>query len=162
LFFQFLFFHKSHCSSPSIIPFQHIGVGETTFVHLSLHLFGLSVVQFSAQSSHFSFHSFIQFQHIAVVLVHSKEHFQSYQLYAQLSHCSHTQTFQSQHLIEHFSPKSTGQVMHVSHGSATPFQQLGVIGLYVVHIFVQALPLIQFFIHKSHSSYSFTRFQSQQ
>ncbi|MBR2157898.1 hypothetical protein IJ913_00365 [bacterium] len=137
-------------------------MGETTLVHLSLHLLGLFVVQFKSQSSHFSFHSFIQFQHIALVLLHSKEHFQSYQLYGQLSHCSHIQTIQSQHLLEHLFHKSTGQVMHVSPGSITQFPQLGFIGLYVVHIFVQALPLIQFFIHKSHSSYSLTRFQSQQ
>jgi hypothetical protein len=158
----FLYLHKSHSSSHSFTPFPHTGLVEIIFVHLSLHLLGLSGVQFKSQSSHFSFHSLLLFQQIAFVLVHSKEHFHLYPLYGQSSHSSQTPTFQSQHFTLHFSPKSIGQVKQVSPGSIIQFPQLGFSGLNVVHIVVQALHFVQFFVQRSHSSNSLSRFQSQQ
>ena len=154
MFFQFFCFHKSHSSSPSFTQFQHSGVVEMIFIHFSLHLFGLSVVQLYCPSSHFSFHSLLLFQHTAVVLVHSKEHLPLYQLYIQLSHSSHTSVFPFQQLTEHFVQRSIGHVRHVSPGSIFQLPQFGNRGLYVVQEAVQALPFIQLLFHKSHSSYS--------
>jgi hypothetical protein len=65
------------------------------------------------------------FQHFEVVALHSKEHFQSYQLLLQLSHSSHTSFFQFQHIAEHLSQRSTGHVAQVSPASIFQLPQFG-------------------------------------
>ncbi|MBR2157899.1 hypothetical protein IJ913_00370 [bacterium] len=129
-----MFFQRSHSSFHSFTPFQHTGVGERFVVHLIEQLFLLFVVQLSHQSSQSSQLSIMPFQHIDFVVLHSKEHFQSYQLLVQLSHCSHISLIQFQHFTIHLSAKSTGQVMHVSQISTTQLPQLGFEAMYLVHI----------------------------
>jgi hypothetical protein len=158
LFFQFLFVHKSHCSSHSIVPFQHVVFVEILVVHRFVQL--LFVLQFALHSSHSSQGSFVLFQHFEVVILHSKEHFQSYQLLVQLSHCSHVSFIQFQQDAEHLSHKSIGHVAQVSHESITQFQQFGFHESYVVHFNVHKLESFQLLVHLSHCSYS-SCFQSQ-
>jgi hypothetical protein len=129
IFVPFSAIHKSHSSFHSLIQFQHFGVRDPMMVHLSEHLCLLFIVQLSGQSSHFSSHSGLPFQHIAVVFLHSKEHFQSYQLSVQLSHSSPISSIQFQQITEHFSHRSTGQDLQVSSGSGFQLPQSGVSGL---------------------------------
>jgi hypothetical protein len=130
----FLYLHKSHSSSHSFTPFPQTGTGEIFVVHLIEQLFLLLDVQLSHQSSQSSQLSTFQFQHTAFVLVHSKEHFELYQLLSPLSHSSQISFLPFQHFALHFSPKSTGHVKQFSPKLTYQFQQLGFSGSYVVHI----------------------------
>ncbi|MBR6906999.1 hypothetical protein IKN40_00370 [bacterium] len=123
-------------------------------VHLFEQLFLLFFVQFAAQSSQSSHVSFILFQHFEAVVLQSNEHFQSYPLLVQLSHCSQTSFFQFQHVAEHLSHKSTGHVEQSSHESIFQLPQFGFDQSYVVHIKVHRLEGFQLFVHLSHCSYS--------
>jgi hypothetical protein len=153
--FQFLLVHKSHSSFHSTIAFQHIVLLLLILiVHFFVQLFLLFFVQLSVQSSHSSPNSTVPFQHFEVVFLHSKEHFQSYQFLSQLSHTSQISIFPFQQVAEHFSHRSTGQVLQVSPGSIFQFPQFGFNGLYIVHITVHRLLIFQFLLHLSHCSYS--------
>jgi hypothetical protein len=114
-FAQFKCDQKSHSSFHSLIPFQQFGVVEIIFVHFSLQLCSLFGVQLFVQSSHFSSHSVLLFQHTVFVFLHSKEHSQSYQLFIPLSHSSLPSLIPFQHVREQIIHKSTGHVKHVSH-----------------------------------------------
>jgi hypothetical protein len=143
-----LFVQLSHSSQISFIPFQHfllhfshrstghvkhVSPGSATqlpqfgfiglyFVHMIVHW--LDIFQLLLHSSHSSYSSFVLSQHLCVEskTLQYSEHFQSNQLYFQLSHCSHGSLIPLPHELVHIQT-SFGQLLQSSAASTIQFQQ---------------------------------------